>query len=57
MLEAVYGVAGFATKVGDFFSSDKLDIELGLMGAEGPPGAFMAPGNTTLVSAQSMDGL
>ena len=27
VLKAVYGVAGFVTKMRDFFSSDKLDIE------------------------------
>ena len=33
VLKAVYGVARFMTKTGDFFSSDKLDIKLRAYGS------------------------
>ncbi len=36
VLEAVYRVARFTTKVGDFFSSDKLDIEFRTYGSRRP---------------------
>ena len=57
VLEAVNGVSGFMTKVGDFFVETNWILNSGFMGVEGPSGAFTDPGNTTLVSAQLMDGL
>ena len=57
VLKAVNGVSGFATKVGDVFVETNWILNSGFMGAEGPSGAFTDPGNTTLVSAQLMDGL
>ena len=57
VLEAVKGVSRFMTKAGDFFAETNWILSSGFMGVEGPSGAFMDPGNPTLVSAQSMDGL
>ena len=57
VLKAVNRVSGFATKAGDFFAEMNWILNSGFTGAEGLSGAFMDPGNTTLVSAQLMDGL
>ena len=57
VLKAVNGVSRFVTKAGDVFAETNWISNSGFAGVEGPSGAFTDPGNTTLVSAQSMDGL
>ncbi len=44
VLKAVNRVSGFATKAGDVFSRDKLDIEFRLYGSRAPPGPSWLPG-------------
>src|SRR5260221_4900462 len=44
VLKAVYGVAGFVTQMRDFLAVTNWMLNLGLTGAEGPPGTFTAPG-------------